>query len=57
MFVMFEKGQCHFCGDHGKEIEKDIFKCKTCDTLFNSFGVSPYTELNELGDKLLQVIR
>tara|TARA_Y100000310_G_scaffold337730_1_gene425540 strand:+ start:1705 stop:1872 length:168 start_codon:yes stop_codon:yes gene_type:complete len=55
MFVMFDKGQCHVCGDHGKEIEKNIFKCTTCDTLFNSFGVSPYTELND--DKFSKVIR
>ena len=54
MFINFKEGQCHFCGDRGNEIEKGIFQCKRCNTLFHSFGFSPYTEIKDMDEKFWQ---
>lgn len=54
MFMMFDQGRCHFCGEFGKAIDKGVFKCEKCEAIFNKFAFSPYTEIKEFDDKFWQ---
>lgn len=52
MFLKFKEKQCcHFCGDFGEEVDKNVFFCRKCNTVFNEFGFTSYTELREFDDK------
>ena len=46
MFVVFGKGKCPMCGNKGKRLDKDIFKCADCEVSFNDYSLhgQPQTE-------------
>lgn len=51
MFVTSGYGRCHFCGNFGHELEKEIFLCSKCDLAFNEFGISSISSVPDMEDR------